>query len=187
MQDYDKALNLAEQNYRDYPENLYHMQAYFDCLIYRPELSEQQNNDIGDIIKTAESIYRTKSSEIYFELKAKYAAFIEHDKERALEILKEGSLEFKNSFYLYKEYFDICRKYDDIQGMEKAYSNLSVGAHSKNATYKSALLCRKAYLDAYHKVPLFTIQLYLRKDKCFTDSAVDNILRNVEEISNKNL
>ena len=58
MQDYGAALDLAEQNYRDYPENMYQMQAYFDCLIYRASLSDEQKSDIEEILSTAESIYR---------------------------------------------------------------------------------------------------------------------------------
>ena len=64
MQDYDTALDLAEQNYRDNPENLYQMQAYFDCLMYRSNLSENQKMDIKGILETAESIYRTTSGSV---------------------------------------------------------------------------------------------------------------------------
>lgn len=124
MQDYDTALDLAEQNYRDYPENMYQMQAYFDCLIHKSSLTEIQRKDIAEILTTAESIYRTSASEIYFQLKAKYTAFIEKDKDIALQILNDGLKQFKNSFYIYKDYFDICKKYGDRQGMEYAYRNL---------------------------------------------------------------
>ena len=124
MQDYDAALDLAEQNYRDYPENLYQMQAYFDCLMYKLCLTDEQKKDIEEILSTAEIIYRTSVSEIYFQLKAKYIAFIEKDKKRALCVLKDGLKQFKNSFYIYKDYFDICRRYSDRIGMEYAYNNL---------------------------------------------------------------
>lgn len=118
MQDYEAALDLAEQNYRDYPENLYQMQAYFDCLMYRQKLSQQQEDDIKEIMQTAESIYRTTANEIYFQLKAKYSAFRLRNKKEALKILDEGLIKFQKSFYLQKDYFDICRRYNDRIGME---------------------------------------------------------------------
>ena len=185
MQDYDTALDLAEQNYRDYPENLYQMQAYFDCLIYRSVLSEKQRDDIEDIMNTAESIYRTTASEIYFQLKAKYLAFIEHNQKRALEILEEGSNKFERSFYIQKDYFDICRRYDDSAGMEKAFNKLKCIANSDNATFVTALLCREAYLNAYQGKSKVVIELKLRGDNHFTENAVDNIMNHVESIIKK--
>lgn len=185
MQDYDTALDLAEQNYRDYPENMYQMQAYFDCLIYRPSLSEGQRNDIEDILKTAESIYRTTASEIYFQLKAKYLAFIARDQKRALEVLEEGSNKFVRSFYIQRDYFDICRHYDDRVGMEKAFDKIKSIATSDNATFMTALLCREAYLSAYQGKSKVTIELKLRGDKHFTESAMDNIMNHVENIIRK--
>ena len=185
MQDYDTALDLAEQNYRDYPENLYQMQAYFDCLIYRSVLSEKQRDDIEDIMNTAESIYRTTASEIYFQLKAKYLAFIEHNQKRALEILEEGSNKFERSFYIQRDYFDICRRYDDSAGMEKAFNKLKCIANSDNATFVTALLCREAYLNAYQGKSKVVIELKLRGDNHFTENAVDNIMNHVESIIKK--
>lgn len=149
MQDYDTALELAEQNYRDYPENLYQMQAYFDCLMYKTSLNEQQKKDISDILKTAESIYRTTASEIYFQLKAKHLAFILHDSKKALQVLDEGLVKFEHSFYIHKDYFDICRRDNDRRGMEKAFDNLKSIADSQNANFNIALLCREAYLSAF--------------------------------------
>lgn len=185
MQDYNTALDLAEQNYRDYPENMYQMQAYFDCLIYKPTLSEEQKNDIEDIMKTAESIYRTTASEIYFQLKAKYWAFINHNKKKALEILEEGSNRFIRSFYIQRDYFDICRRYDDRTGMEKAFDKIKSIATSDNATFMTALLCREAYLSAYQGKSKVAIELKLKGDEHFTENAIDNIVSHVESIINK--
>ena len=178
-------MDLAEQNYRDYPENLYQMQAYFDCLIYRPVLSEKQREDIEDIMNTADRIYRTTASEIYFQLKSKYLAFIEHNPKRALEILEEGSNKFERSFYIQRDYFDICRRYNDSIGMEKAFNNLKSIANLDNANFATALLCREAYLNAYKGKPKTVIELKLRGDNHFTENAVDNIMKHVESIIKK--
>lgn len=186
MQDYGAALDLAEQNYRDYPENMYQMQAYFDCLIYRTSLmDEQRRDDIEEILSTAESIYRTSASEIYFQLKAKYIAFIEKDKDRALQILNDGLEQFKNSFYIYKDYFDICRRYADRQGMEYAYSNLRKIANMENAKDSIALLCRNAYLSAAQGKTKAAIELMLKTNSNLTESAIENIMMHVEKIINK--
>lgn len=185
MQDYDTALDLAEQNYRDNPENLYQMQAYFDCLMYRSNLSENQKMDIKDILETAESIYRTTASEIYFQLKAKHLAFILHDTKRALQVLEEGLVKFKHSFYIYKDYFDICRRANDRLGMEKAYGNLKNIAGSENANFNIALLCREAYLSAFQGKSKVSIELKLKTNSHLTESAVENIMNHVDTILNR--
>lgn len=181
MQDYQTALEIAEKNYNDYPDNPYQMQAYFDCLVNKSSLSEKEKNAINDIISTAESIYRTNVNDIYYELKAKYAAFIQNDKNIALSILNEGISASKSSFYLHKDYFDICRKYNDIKGMEVAYKNLCDLSGSNNPANKSALLIRKSYLDAYNGKSEITIKIDL-KNTHFTENALNNILDNIRKI-----
>lgn len=185
MQDYDTALDLAEQNYRDYPENLYQMQAYFDCLMYKTDLTERQEKDINDILKTAESIYRTAASEIYFQLKAKYLAFIDYDTKKALQVLEEGLVKFNHSFYIHKDYFDICRRANDKLGMEKAYNNLKSIAGSGNANFSIALLCREAYLDAFQGKSKVAIGLKLKSNSHLTENAMENIMNHVDAILKK--
>lgn len=185
MQDYDTALDLAEQNYRDYPENMYQMQAYFDCLMYKAKLTEQQLCDIEEILKTAESIYRTSASEIYFQLKAKYLAFIKKSKMKALQVLDEGLKQFKGSFYIYKDYFDICRRSGDKEGMEKAYNNLRKIANMEKSNDSIALLCREAYLSAVQGKTRVAIELKLRNNNNLTDNAIENIMSHVDVILKK--
>lgn len=186
MQDYGAALDLAEQNYKDYKENMYQMQAYFECLIYRTSLTNEQKSDIEEILSTAESIYRTSTSEIYFQLKAKYIAFMEKDKNKALQVLNDGLGEFKNSFYIYKDYFDICRRYGDRKGMEYAYSNLKKIANTEKAKDNIALLCRNAYLNAVQGKTKMAIELMLKTSNSnLTESAIENIMIQVEKIINK--
>ena len=47
MQDYDIAYDLSKQNYNEYPDNIYQMQAYFDCLIHKLPLDSFQLQDAG--------------------------------------------------------------------------------------------------------------------------------------------
>lgn len=185
MQDYDEALDLAERNYRDYPENMYQMQAYFDCLIYKSSLTDEQKKDIEEILATAESIYRTSASEIYFQLKAKYIAFIEKNKTVALQVLNDGLKQFKNSFYIYEDYFDICRRYGDREGMEYAYTNLKKIANVENAKDGIALLCRNAYLSAMQGKSKVAIELMLNGNSNLTENAISNIMLHVEKMMDK--
>lgn len=155
-------------------------------MIYRASLSDEQKSDIEEILSTAESIYRTSTSEIYFQLKAKYIAFIEKDKDKALQVLNDGLDQFKNSFYIYKDYFDICRRYGDRRGMEFAYSNLKKIANMENAKDSIALLCRNAYLSVAQGKTKVAIELMLKTGSSnLTESAIENIMIHVEKVINK--
>ena len=162
------------------------MQAYFDCLVNKGHLSKEESDTIEEIISTAESIYRTNTNDIYYELKAKYAAFVQNNKKQALSILDEGISVFKSSFYLHKDYFDICKKFDDIKGMELAYKNLCGLSGSNNPANKSALSTRKCYLDAYKGKSEISIKVELMEHTHFTENALNNIQNNIKRIiSNK--
>lgn len=182
MQDYHTAFELAEKNYLDYPDNPYQMQAYFDCLVNKGHLSKKERETIDEIISTAESRHRTNANDMYYELKAKYAAFIQNNKEQALLILDEGISIFKFSFYLHKDYFDICKKYNDIKGMELAYKNLCDLSGYNNPANKSALITRKCYLEAYKGKSEISIRIELQENTHFTDNALNNILNNIKKI-----
>lgn len=162
MQDYDIAYDLSKQNYNEYPDNIYQMQAYFDCLIHKLPLDSFQLQDVHDIIKNAENIYKTNATDIYFQLKAKYYAFIEKEKSEAIKIINEGLKKYPKSFYLCKDLFDIYRKYEDIHGMEIAFSQLSSIPNEGNANFNIALKCREAYLKAYKGVSPIAIGLSLK-------------------------
>lgn len=182
LQQYDTALDLAEQNYRDCPENIYQIQAYFDCLIHNSPLSGQQLKDIENMINASRIIAKTKMTEMYYQMEAKYAAFLENDIRKAIEILQEGLETFPYSFYLNKDYFDICRKGHDKLGMEKAMKALREVRAYNDANYKITLDTREAILDAYQGKSEINISLKLKKLCYLSDSAYDNLYRAVEEI-----
>lgn len=183
MQDYDIAYDLSKQNYNEYPDNIYQMQAYFDCLIHKLPLDSFQLQDVHDIIKNAENIYKTNATDIYFQLKAKYYAFIEKEKSEAIKIINEGLKKYPKSFYLCKDLFDIYRKYEDIHGMEIAFSQLSSIPNEGNANFNIALKCREAYLKAYKGVSPIAIGLSLKSSSNYlTDNAYNTIMKNIDII-----
>lgn len=182
LQQYDTALDLAEQNYRDCPENIYQIQAYFDCLIHNFPLSMQQLKDIENMINASRIIAKTKMTEMYYQLEAKYAAFLENDIKKAIEILQEGLETFPRSFYLTKDYFDICRKGHDTLGMEKAMKALKEVKAYNDANYKITLDTREAILDAYQGKSEIGISLKLKKLCYLSENAYNNLFQVVEEI-----
>lgn len=179
MQDFDTALELAEQNYHDYPDNLYQMQAYFDCLIRQEGRTEKQNDDISKIIRTAEIINRTNNSEIYFQLKAKYSAFISNDKAESLKILDEGLALYHNSFHLLKDYFDICLYFNNGEGMKNSLNKMKNLPSSTSMAFAKAIECREIYLDYFNGISPTSIKLKVLTNNDLTENAKKSILKRV--------
>lgn len=183
LQQYNIALELAEQNYRDYPENMYQIQAYFDCLIHNLPLNEQQHKDIENMIESARIIANTKITEMYYQIEAKYAAFIENNYRIASDYIQKGLNAFPHSFYLNKDYFDICRKNHDILGMENALKALKENKIFNDANYKITLDTRETILDAYKGKSPISIRLKLNNLSYLPESAYNNLCQTIIEIS----
>lgn len=184
LQQYDIALDLAEQNYRDYPENMYQIQAYFDCLIHNPSLNAQQSKDLEDMLESARIIANTKITEMYYQIEAKYAAFIENNYRKAEEFIKKGLNAFPHSFYLNKDYFDICHKNHDILGMEKALKELKENK-LVNDNYKITIDTRETLLDAYKGKSPISLRLKLNNFSYLPEKAYDSLYQTILQISNQ--
>lgn len=104
---------------------------------------------------------------------------------KALQVLEEGLTKFNHSFYIHKDYFDICRWANDRLGMERAYNNLKSIAGSGNANFSIALLCREAYLSAFQGKSKVVIGLKLKLNSHLTDNAIENIIAHVDAILRK--
>lgn len=185
MSTYSTAYDLSKQNYAEYPDNVYQMQAYFDCLIHHMPLTESELSDVQNIIRNAETIYKTNATDIYFQLKAKYYAFIEKNKKEAINIITEGLSKYPQSFYLCKDLFDIYRRFEDTHGMETAFKKLSSIPNDGNANFTVAVNCREAYLNAYKGVSPIAIGLKLKSSNYLTDNAYDSLMKKIHAIHNK--
>lgn len=185
MQDFDTAYDLAKQNYTEYPDNIYQMQAYFDCLIHHLPLTKEELSDIDQIIQNIETIHKANPTDIYFQLKSKYYAFIQNDKADAIKTINDGLKVYPQSFYLCKDLFDIYRKYVDIHGMEFAFEKLRAIPNEGNANFTVSFHCREAYLNAYKGMSPTAIGIKLKSTSYLTDNAYNSIMKNIEEIHNK--
>lgn len=187
LQQYNIALELAEQNYRDYPENMYQIQAYFDCLIHNLPLNAQQNEDLKNMIESARIIANTKITEMYYQVEAKYAAFIENNHKKASEYIRKGLEAFPHSFYINKDFFDIRRKNHDILGMESALKELKENKTFSAANYKITLDTRGAILDAYKGKSPISIRLKLNNLSYLPEGAYEDLYQTIIKISEQQI
>lgn len=185
LDDYETAHHLAESNYIDDPENIYQMQAYFDCLIRKADLSPIQKEDINNILVNMKKNTTEKASEIYHQINALYQAYVIKDKPTAVSLLKEGLRKFNTSVYLAKDLFDIYEKIGDTEGMKEALEVLSKIIKDGRSRFESIFLCRQAMLDAYNGKSKVTIEVGLNRNNIVPENMKNRLLKKIDNIITK--
>lgn len=189
-QEYEMAIDLAKENYKQNKNNIHYMQAYFDCLIYKRNKTEKEMKDLREIVDIVKTIYQSiRVNSMYYQILAKNEAFVEHNKELAIKYINEGISKNKNSIisYLLKERFDIYEYFKDIEGMEDSISQLKQELNKleiDDVRMNNILVGREALLDAYKGKKRTSIQMSINQNKYLTDSGKAKIMSNVDKILN---
>lgn len=88
--EYMKALNWAEDNYKQFRTNIFHIQAYFTCLIKKQNKTDTDLDIIKELIDNAAKSLDKKANEILRELKAEHKYYVKNDATSAIHTLKES-------------------------------------------------------------------------------------------------
>lgn len=119
---YGDALELARQNYEKRQTNIYHIHSYFLCLIRgQTSLTDSTVKVLRKLMEAVKSSSDVKSEDLLRCIHGEYAYYIEHDFEKANEILLEAISLNQNKNYPKKSLLEIYRK----KGLESAYDDLS--------------------------------------------------------------
>lgn len=187
-QQYDLARELALSNYKQNRNNIYYIQAYFDCLINKGHYTEEEEKDMMEIINSVKAIYREiKRNSMYYQILAKYEAFRMNNKDRALYYISEG-IEKNNDeiiSYLLKEKFDIYEHFHDIDGMEKTIKEFTDELKKQeidDMRMNNILVGRKALLAAHKRKSILSIEIEIINESSLSNDAKMRIKSNVEKI-----
>ena len=121
--EYDKAKELARQNYETDRLNPYHIQAYFNCLI-NGQWSLQEKEVMQALIKRLLDIDTERAKEMYFNALAKFTAICEDNEELALSYIDPSISLFKNSIYPLLTKFDICKHFSRLDDMKSVIKDI---------------------------------------------------------------
>lgn len=123
IEEYDLALDLVSINYKKYPDNIFNIYQYFNCLIRQkaPDLEK-----ISELLNKAKDIDRlpTSSKKFYANMKSLYERFITHDKEKAIRILIKNKSVFDNLIYYYRDLFDLYLETKNVKKMQEVFEYL---------------------------------------------------------------
>ena len=126
--EYDKALNIAQENYHANPANPYHIQAYFICLIRNSIRRTKERPTIEELITAISSTSNPKSESIATIMKAEFAFYIEQDYvnsfQKLTEALEQGVGGHKRYAYFSLEEMYKSRGFiDQLRQLRKKYNS----------------------------------------------------------------
>ena len=119
LEEYDKAFDLAKENYKMLKNNPYNLHSYFRCLIKNSKISPKDKKDeLNVLLMNLKNNLHEKAKEMFMTSNAQYIATIENNERRALDIVDEAIATFPKSIYPQLTRIEICRKFDDRQELE---------------------------------------------------------------------
>ncbi len=136
LEEYDKALSHAQINYNENRGNQFHIQAYFNCLIYS-ERATEKSGILQQLIKDLENIKSDQSNEMSLICKALFSAKIDKDKDMAIACILSCMTQFPGNHYPMLTWCDIAIKFNDINELEKAITKVEQTAQTKNISKRT--------------------------------------------------
>lgn len=119
---YESAFDLAKHLYENSNKsNPYIVQSYLRCLLRARK--DKNISKIKELLGVLKDINTELSNEMFERGNAEYLAYIENDPKAIMAINKIVEF-YRNNHYLYVEKFDICEKFNDINGMSESLKAL---------------------------------------------------------------
>ncbi|MHA1305533.1 MAG: tetratricopeptide repeat protein, partial [Candidatus Heimdallarchaeaceae archaeon] len=180
IEEYHKALDLAEQNYDEGKNNPYHIQAYFTCLI-RSENHLENEKKIGELLKNLNKINSDKAKEMYLESNALYLAINMKDEINSFDNIDSAIEQFPYSPYPLIAKFEICERFKKIDLMKNVISKLDKLVNKKSNLY-NVLLIRKATYYAYINEKSKALDQVAKLRNC-PEHIKDKVTRRIDNIT----
>lgn len=173
MQEFQAAKELAKENYMNYKDNPYHIQAYFSCLI-KAEKSFDNKTILETLLKALDNIDSDVADEMYLRCKAQYEAFYNGLESTALKDINKAISMNSNLQYARIVKFDICDKFDMLDEMKEI---LSFFEHPEfKNKYQNNIVCFTAIIKAKEGYVSDAVEYFKEKIKYYTDEAKDKFV-----------
>lgn len=177
MQDFSSAMELAKLNYENYPNNPYHIQAYFACVIKSDKSNKKEI--LKELIDNMDLIGNEVSKEMSSRFKAQYAAFIDENfSEAIIEIDKAISINPDIQYARFVK-FDIADKFNELEIMKSILDffekpDLNVKHHNNYVYMKSLVMKRESGIDEAKKY-------FINNIKNYTEQAKERFINRLEK------
>ena len=170
MQDFMMANDLAKENYLNYRDNPYHIQAYFTCLI-KSEKSKENREILDKLIASLEEIKSEVSKEMALRCRAQMEAFYNDSQEDALKYINQAIEMNPNIQYARIVKFDICERFGLIEEMQDICDFFK--QYEYKTKYYNNIICFESMLIAINGEVDKANRYFSENIRDYTDEAKD--------------
>lgn len=151
--EYDKAYLMAKDNYENNRNNPYHIQAYFQSVLYQREDSQplpEKKRILRTLLNDFEKIDSPSARNMFLVSKAKYNMEIEKDYAEVQSILDQASKEFpEDDTYILLFQVDFFERTKNLHQLEKVLKIMKrSNFNRKNSNYYNDFLKCLIYINA---------------------------------------
>lgn len=173
MQEFQSAKELAKENYENFKNNPYHIQAYFSCLI-KGEKSRETKKVLETLINALHEISSEVAKEMHLRCKAQFEAFYNDSEENAIAYIDSAIKMNPNIQYARIVKFDICDRFNNLEEMKNILGFLSQKEYKNK--YTNNIVCFKAIIMAKEGRIKEAINYYCENIRNYTDEAKDKFV-----------
>lgn len=170
LEEYDKALEYARNNYQENRGNQFHTQAYFNCLI-NTDIPEKHEVELQNLIDNLRTINSEQSNEMADIAEALFLAKVKHNKQAALDKVNDCVEKYTDNHYSLLTLCDIALKYKDRDVLDDGIRQLERMSRDKNLPvrtlnrYKSYLLALNHNVEEALKILRTDLERYPTESK----------------------
>ncbi|HBO3322174.1 MULTISPECIES: toll/interleukin-1 receptor domain-containing protein [Pseudomonadota] len=152
IEEYEKALGMAKDNYELNKGNQFFIQSYLNCLLNNENCISNKDL-ISRLIGELDEIKSQQSIEMTFIAKAQYSSKIEHKKTPAYNYIDDALGLDQDSTYPLLARFDISLRHFDLPVMESTLSELQRVAQKRTISQNTIFKNKAYYLAAKGDLP----------------------------------
>ena len=180
-EEFEKALELAHKNYIENKGNIFHIHAYFYCLIFSKD-SYRSKDVLETLINELKNIDTKVSDEMYRRCKALYEAFILNDDYNSLNTINDSLSIYIDNHYSLLTKVEIAYKFRDIYNMKDALDALDKLVENKRISKSNFAKQKAFYLALIGKKENAKI-LINTELRGYPQNAKNRILQKIDRIS----
>lgn len=184
LEEYDKALTFAKQNYEENRGNQFHTQAYFNCLINSERPSEHKDQLIS-LMKGLRLIDSEQSNEMADIADALYYCKVENNSVKSFDSISDCIHRYPDNHYPIFAMCDIALKYSNIEQLQIGLSKLDKISSSKNLSSKTVNRY-KAFLLALQGDIFGALDIIKKDISRYPQESKERIIKNIEECAKRN-
>lgn len=181
--EYDKALDLARENYRNRSSNPINANNYFACLIMK-ERTPENRKELEDIITRISIDPSERAREMADSMHARIVAFFDEDEAKSLELVEEAIARHPKIDYPLLTKADLAAYFENTEKLREAVTAIE-GVTTKNAQSYRSFIKYKAILLALEGKNSDAKQLVAKELNGLIPSALQRLNERLDLLSNR--